>query len=121
MLTKSRKGFTLLEVLVATLLVGLGIFAIMEAFNRGYLGAGQVEDYTLAISLSQEQIETVRATPFSSISSQARAPVPEFSSFERATSVTTVHPDLKKVVVTTYWKVPNGENNVSLTTYAANA
>ena len=53
---KSCKGFTILEVLVATLLAGVGMFALMEAFNRGYFGIGQVEDYSLALSLSQEKM-----------------------------------------------------------------
>ena len=116
-----KKGFTILEVLIATLLVGLGMFAIMEAFNRGYLGVGQVEDYSLALSLTQERIEQIRDTAYASVSSAAKAVVSGFPDFQQAVTVTTPKTNLKQVVVTTYWNVPNGENNVALTSYAVNS
>lgn len=116
MLTKSRKGFTLLEVLVATVLVGVGIFAIMEAFNRGYLGVGEAEDYSVALSLSEERMETLRDASYGSISNSAKAVVSGFPSFQQEVIVTQPIINLKQIVVKTYWTVPNGENNVSLTT-----
>ncbi|OGW85136.1 MAG: hypothetical protein A3C35_03190 [Omnitrophica bacterium RIFCSPHIGHO2_02_FULL_46_11] len=115
-----KKGFTILEVLVASLLVGLGIFAIMEAFNRGYLGVGQVEDYSLALSLAQERMEEIQDTAFASVTSSTKAAVTGFSDFQREVVATSPHADLKQVVVTAYWTVPNGENNVALTSYVAN-
>ncbi len=111
----------MLEVILATAIAGIAIFALMEAFNRSYFGAGQVEDYTLALSLSQERMEQIRDTPYASVTSSARSPVTGFSEFERQVIVTTPQTDLKQVEVRTYWNVRNGENNVSLTTYAANA
>ena len=117
---KHRKGFTILEVLIATLLVGVGIFALMEAFNRGYFGLGQVEDYSLALSLTQEKMEEIKDAAFSSVSSLSKAAVSGFPDFQQQMTVTNVNSDLKQVVVTTYWNVPNGENNVSSTTYVVN-
>ncbi len=82
---------------------------------------GQVENYTMAISLSQEQMEALNGTTFGAVDTIPRAPVPGFANFDQATTVTSVHADLKQVVVTTYWAVPNGENSASLTTYIVNA
>ncbi len=119
-LDKKDTGFTLLEVLVATLLVGVGIFALVEAFNRGYLGAGQAEDYSVALSLSEEKMEELRVLPFASLTNSSKAPVSGFTSFQREVVVTTpASPTLKQIVVKTYWDVPGGENNVSLTSYKA--
>lgn len=115
-----RKGFTIIEVLVATVIIGLGIFALMEAFNRGYLGSGQAEDYSLALSLAQEQMEEIRDLSFKAVNNSARGPVNGFPEFDREVSVTSVHADLKQVVVRTYWDVPNGENSVTLTAYVVN-
>ncbi len=120
MLIKSRKGFTLLEVLVATVLVGVGIFAIMEAFNRGYLGVGQAEDYSVALSLSEEKMEELRDAPYNNISNSKKAVVSGFPSFQREVIVTQPISNLKQIVVKTYWTVPNGEDNVSLTTFKLN-
>lgn len=116
-----QKGFTILEVLIAVLLAGVGIFAIMEAFNRGYFGVGEVEDYTLALSLAQEKMEEIQGTAFASISNEVKAPVSGFSDFQREVAVTTPHTDLKQVQVIAYWSIPNGENNVSLQTYVVNS
>lgn len=116
-----RSGFTILEVLIASLIVGLSIFAIMEAFNRGYFGVGEVDDYSLALSLTQERLEELQDSSFASITSSPRSPVPDFTSFEREVAVTSVHADLKQVDATTYWQVPNGENSVHLTSYIANS
>ena len=118
--TRAQNGFTILEVLIATLLVGVGIFALMEAFNRGYFGRGEVEDYSLALSLVQEKMEDIQDSSFGTVSSSARAIISGFPDFERKVDVASVHADLKQVVVTTYWAVPNGENSVTLTTYAVN-
>ena len=118
---RSRRGFTILEVLIATLLVGVGTFALMEAFNRGYFGVGDAEDYTLALSLTQEKMEELQDSTFASLTSSAKASVTEFPDFQREVIVTTPYTDLKQIVVRTYWNVPNGESNVALTTYVANS
>ena len=114
------RGFTILEVLVASLLVGISMFAIMEAMNRGIFGVGEVEDYTLALSLTREKMEEIQDTAYASIASETKAAVSGFSDFDRAVTVTTPETNLKQVVVTTYWDVPGGENSVDMTTYVLN-
>src|SRR3989338_6808165 len=106
---RAGRGFTILEVLVATVLVGTSIFAIMEAFNRGIFGVGEVEDYSLAISLAQEKMEEIQDTAFASVADEAKAVVSGFSDFQRQVTISIPHADLKQVTVTTYWNVPNGE------------
>ena len=115
-----KTGFTILEILIALLLVGVGVFAIMEAFNRGIFGTGDLEHHSLALSLTQERMEEIKNTTFSSIASQARAAVSGYSNFDQQVTVTSPHPDLKQVDVVTYWQVPGGENSTSLSTYAVN-
>ena len=114
------KGFTILEVLIATVIAGVSIFAIMEAFNRGFFGVGQVEDYSLALSLSQEKMEEIRDMSFSTIGNVVRTTVTGFPDFDQQVDVTTVLTNLKQVIVQTFWQVPKGENNVTLTTYVVN-
>ena len=117
---RNQAGFTILEVLVASLLVGISMFAIVEAFNRGVFGVGEVEDYSLALSLSQEKMEAIQDTAYTSVTNEAKADVSGFTGFQREVIMTNPATDLKLVVVKTYYQVPNGENNVSLTTYVVN-
>ena len=117
---RNQAGFTILEVLVASLLVGISMFVIVEAFNRGIFGVGEVEDYSLALSLSQEKMEAIQDTAYTSVTNEAKADVSGFTGFQREVVMTNPATDLKLVVVKTYYQVPNGENNVSLTTYVVN-
>ena len=114
-----KRGFTILEVLIASILVGGSMFAITEAFNRGVFGLGEVEDYSLALTLTQEKLEEIKNSSFDSVSSETKGTVSGFSDFNREVNITNVDSDLKQVVVITYWNVPNGEKNVNLTTYIA--
>ena len=125
-LQPQKRGFTILEVLTATLLVGVGIFAIMEAFNRGMFGSGDVEKHTLALALTQEKMEEIKDTSFASVASSARAALSGYTNFDQQVAMVTpagspASADLKQVTVTTFWQVPGGENQVSLVTYVVNS
>ena len=58
------RGFTILEVLIAAFLVSIGMFALVEAMNRGIFGVGEVEDYTLALALAQAKMEEIKDTAY---------------------------------------------------------
>lgn len=125
LLFKSDGGFTLTEVLVSLLLVGIGIFAVMETFNRGFFGLGESENHSLALSLTQRKLEEVS---FSSITNTAKAVLVDFPEFQQ--QVVVVSNDgsapcgssdiLKRIVVSTYWTTPKGEISVSLSTCLVN-
>ena len=53
-------GFTLLEVVVAMAILGLGLVAIMELFSSGLRLARLSEDYSKAVSLARTKMEEVR-------------------------------------------------------------
>ena len=126
----SRKGFTILEVLIAFVLVGTAVVAVMETFGRGFSGTGEVENYSLALSLAQERLEEIKNTAFASVVSDASPQnVPGYSStFTRQVSVVTNDNstpcgnsvDLKRVTVMTFWTVPKGQTSVNLTTCIVN-
>ncbi len=123
---KSKRGFTILEVLITTLIVGISIFALMEAMNRGVFGQSDVENYSLALSLTQRKLEEIKDSSFASVASSGRSLVFDITgttlltTFEQQVTVTSVPAYLKKVDVTTYWTVPNGETSVTLSTYVVN-
>ena len=115
-----KRGFTILEVLITTLLVGISIFALMEAMNRGIFGVSDVENYSLALSLTQRKLEEIKDSSFASINSVARAQILDFTTFDQKVDMTSLHTYLKQVDVTTYWTVKGGETSVSLSTKIAN-
>lgn len=116
----SARGFTLIEVLVAFVVVTIGIAALLPMFSIGMIADTYVEDLTIALNLSQEKMEEIRdASSYASIDSFASARTNlsgDFSGFERAV---TVFSNPKEVNVTVYWTAKGDEQSISLATLFA--
>lgn len=122
---KRPNGFTLIEVILATLLLVSGISAATFVFSRGmYAGATiDTEMNTQALGLAEEKMEQIRGTTFGSIASEAKAAVSSWSGFSREVTVSQpsgTNSDFKQVVVTTYWNGNEGELSTSVTSTVAN-
>lgn len=113
---KSR-GFTFLEVLLATTLITVVFTALLEAVSLGLFSGGVDESELVAVNLAQEKIEELRNTAYSGIANEARVQVSGFSAFERGVAVSTVQAGLKQVNVNVYWSAKANEINTSLVTY----
>jgi prepilin-type N-terminal cleavage/methylation domain-containing protein len=117
---RRRKGFTLLEVLLAVLLMVGGFIALSQAVVTGLFVAGVNEQELVAANLAQERMEEIRNTAYTSIINEARAPVAGFTSYDREVVVTTPLSNLKQVNVTVYWHSKSDESSFSLVTYVSN-
>jgi len=62
-----KKGFTLVETLVATIILAISITALMNVVARGVFNSGYVKNKAIAISLAQEGVELVRNIQDSSL------------------------------------------------------
>ena len=116
-------GFTLLEILLATLLLVGGIAASTFFFGRGIFATTDAEGMEQAVALAQEKMESIRGTTFASIASESKAAISGWTGFSREVAVTQpsgTNSDFKQVVVTVYWNTVDGELSTSLTTYVAN-
>ena len=124
------KGFTLLEMLLAILLLTIGIVAVAQAFsagmysstNAGTFIASDAESVDLALNIAQAKMEEIMNTSFAGIAAVPKAAVSGFGSYSQKVDVTLAGngTDLKKVDVTVYWTTRNGDTNISLSTYVAN-
>ncbi len=56
----SRLGFSLIEVLIASLILVIGIIGLMPAFNSGMKGNTRAEMWTQAGLLAQRKIEELK-------------------------------------------------------------
>lgn len=118
---RSRKrGFSLLEILLAILLLGIGLAVLLQVVSTGLFAGGVNEDEIVAVNLIQEKIEEDRNANFSSVVTEAKAAVPGFSAFSRQVDMTTPQTDLKQLVVTVYYTVGSSEISTSVTTYISN-
>ena len=117
---RKKSGFTLLEVLVAVILLAAGFIAILEATSTGFFSAAENENDLVATNLAQEKIEEERNRSFANVINEVKAPVSGFTAFQREVQVTTPQANLKQVTVIVYWNSKSTELNVSLVTNVSN-
>jgi general secretion pathway protein I len=60
---RSLRGFTLLEVLVATVVLAVGLLAILTAFSMATRATGASTNDTLIPMLAEQKLAEVRAMP----------------------------------------------------------
>lgn len=60
----TNKGFILVEVLLAALIITAALVPIMDAFVRGALWTAQAEDMIVALNLAQSKLEELKNRPY---------------------------------------------------------
>jgi prepilin-type N-terminal cleavage/methylation domain-containing protein len=117
----SERGFTLVEVLVAALIIGVGLVAVAAGFQVATGGVEIGRQQTMATFLAEQRLEQVRAqalTNFtaagvaSGLTQEPYGSLPNAPNYRRDTTIADFDPDadgvvdLKQVRVTVwYWPV----------------
>ncbi len=117
------RGFTLIELMLAIVLLVTGISAATFVFSRGIFATTDAEAMEQGMALAQSKMEDLRATAFGSIASLAKAAVSGWTGFSRQVDVTQpggTNSNFKQVVVTVYWNTVDTELSTSLSTYVVN-
>ena len=108
---QNASGFTLMEVLIAIVLMAVGLLG-MAALTGGIMrGNNHSSDLTTATVLAQEKIEDIRrigyyATPGSdTTTTEAYGTISGFSRFKRTTQTDVDNPtsNMKAITVTVFW------------------
>ena len=116
----TKNGFTLLEIMLAVLILAISMVGLIWAINAGIFSSTDIDNVDLALNVAQSKMEEIKNTSYSSIASAVKSAVPGISGFQQSVNVTNVYTNLKQVDVTVYWSTRGAETNVSLSTYVAN-
>lgn len=108
-----KKGFTLIEILLAVSLIVLGVIAVISVMSSGISSDMTVEGQIKALNLAQEKIEEIKNTAYASVASESRAAVTGFSGYERETVVSGTP---KQATVYVYWTYQGVQQTLSLVT-----
>ena len=119
-----KRGFSLLEILLAILLFGTGFIFLLQVVSTGLFAGGENETELIAINLTQEKTEEIRSKSFSgiAIAPEAKAVMASpFQRFKRSVDVVNNTPvtSMEKVTVTVYWDTKGIETNKTLITYVS--
>lgn len=115
----SLTGFTLLEVLLATVIISVGVTALVWAFSSGLFATTDIENLNLATNIAQANMEMVKSKNFADINTTAKisnlVSNLGFSNFNVSAAVGEGQNPLP-VNVTVCWNVKGGQANTTLTT-----
>jgi prepilin-type N-terminal cleavage/methylation domain-containing protein len=118
---KKRQGFTLLELLLAVVVVVFALFPLLGALSSVVRTSTGTETSIIALNLAQEKLEENLYRPYAAVTAETTAALTTFPAFRRGVAVTTPSPNLKKVSVSVYWTTQQGkQDQVTLETYALN-
>jgi prepilin-type N-terminal cleavage/methylation domain-containing protein len=116
-----RKGFSLIEIVIAVGILALIVGGMLEIFQQGFGAAKKSQDRTIAYSLAREKLEEKSSVLPWPPAGEPRALVSGFSGVER--EVVVVSPylgynDLALISVTVWWD--NGNQSQTFVTLKAN-
>ena len=125
MIKAGARGFTLIEILIVIAFFAAGAVVLLQIFSMGLYGSVDNENTMTATALAQEKMEEIRNVAYASILPEARAQVPNYTSFDREVLVVNApvsnpNPNLKQVTVNIYWNGKTGDVKISLVTYVSN-
>lgn len=128
-----HNGFTLLEVMIAILILTIGIVIVLQIFPLGFSVEKGSQMKSQAVLLAQEKIEVINSKAYQDIvvaTTSEDSLASPFERFSRQTEISYVDADLqpsladtglKKIEVTVSWKssLPLGGKTVTLITLVA--
>ena len=116
----TRRGFSLLEVLVTIILLVVGVMAVMKALADGMIFDSTVENRTVGVLLAQEEMETQRSLSYASVIAKPKGlDILGFPGYKSQVDVTTLSVGLKQVTVTLFWNFKGREQRFILQTLIA--
>lgn len=124
-----KKGFTLLEVLLATVLIVFGVVAVVSAMAAGVYTDSSIEGQAIALNLAQEEMEAIKNIPYANINTTnfPTGLIPLTGSFANYSRQVTFLPSASgtnsnpttQVTVYVSWQLGLMQSSVSLTTLLA--
>ena len=116
---RTRRGFTLVEMIIATLILGLAVVGAMTAINFATRSSGYAEQIQTATLLAQQQLGDAEQHSDTLSGGDSEGDFDQSnSSYHWKQSVeTTDYQNLFKVTVTVQWGEKNSPHERSLTTY----
>lgn len=101
----SHKGFSLIELMVAVVILAMVVFGIFLAFSTGFQGMADARDRTVATNYAREAMEDIKNMDFELITnSNIGTTVLIEGKYYRSVTIIDVSPNLKRIITRVYWQ-----------------
>ena len=125
----TRKAFTLIELLIAIVLIVSGLIALMHVMSIGIFADSNLEYRLTALNLVNEKLEEIKNAGYSLASSETESSITGFSFIDNRTTTagfvdanlnsTTADTGLKDVTVQVQWTQKGSQDSVGEETLIA--
>ena len=117
-----NRGFTLLEVLIATIILTVGVVALVWAFSVGMFASTETEDVELALGIAQAKLEAIYGAT-GGVADEVLHDVANdgfigdiYTDKNFQVKVETDDDNPEQVDVTVYWDTKGGQTSITITT-----
>jgi prepilin-type N-terminal cleavage/methylation domain-containing protein len=104
----SKKGFSLIELMVAIAILAMAIFGIFHAYSVGFMGMADARDRTVASNYMREAMENVKNTDFDKIKQTYKSVTNANKEYKIYVTFSTETDNLKEIFTIVEWKDRNG-------------
>ena len=117
----SRRGFSLIELLITMVILGIGIMAVAALFPLATKNVNKGKILSTALGRAQEKIEELKEAGYASTMMASGTYTDSSGVYSRTWTVQDSLPTVgsKKVFVCVSWPVRFGRDSVALATYVA--
>lgn len=106
-------GFSLIELMVAVVILVMAIFGIFHAYSVGFMGMADARARTVATNYAREAMEDVKNMDFGEIASQSSSITINGVIYNRQVIVPPQEsPNIKRVITTVTWNDRNGKQKM---------
>lgn len=122
----SHKGFSLIELMVAVVILAIAIFGIFQAYSVGFMGMADARDRTVATNYARKEMENIKNMSFDILDAYGEVinftiPAPTKFSGTKTIEQWNSNDDLKEITVIVSWEDRNNiPKNVKLVTLIYN-
>ncbi len=110
------KGFSLIELMVAVIILAIAVLGIFLAFNSGWMGMADARDRTVATNYAREAMEDVKNMDFEKVITTTKSVTDANKKYRVDVNVSLEDPNLKKVLTVVSWKDRKGISKTVETT-----
>ncbi|MBN1503431.1 MAG: prepilin-type N-terminal cleavage/methylation domain-containing protein [Candidatus Eisenbacteria bacterium] len=120
-LRQDRAGFSLVELLMAIVFIGIGVMAVAGLFPLATKNVNDAKLLSTALGRAQEKLEELQVAGFSSAVMSTGMYADTAGTYVRTWAVrdSVPNPGTKQVTVSVSWPTNRGGESVTLTTYVA--